>query len=120
MAYREMVQDRLKAMAIGVALLCNKLPVGLANRAYVSQVIRSSSSSAANYRAACRAKSPRDFLNKLKIVEEELDETIFFLEMLYEINASLQENLKPLIKEASELLAMTVAAIKTTRAKFDR
>lgn len=119
MAYKEVVQSRLKTMAIGVAVLCDKLPGGLANRAYASQVIRSSSSSAANYRAACRAKSVKDFINKLKIVEEELDETIFFLEMLCAINTALEQAIEPLMKEASELLAMIVSAIKTTRAKFE-
>jgi four helix bundle protein len=119
MAYMEVVQGRLKTMAIGVAVLCDKLPGGMANRAYASQVIRSSSSSAANYRAACRAKSVKDFINKLKIVEEELDEIIFFLEMLCEVNTPFQECSKPFMKAAPEHLAMIGSAIKTTKAKFD-
>ena len=69
----------------------------------------------ANYRAAQRGKSTADFINKLKIVEEEADETLFFLELLLEINQSLKPRINPLHKEGSELLAITVASIKTAR-----
>lgn len=61
------------------------------NKNYSNQLVRCSSSVGANYRAACRAKSTADFLNKLKIVEEELDETMFFLELLEEFNPNEKE-----------------------------
>jgi four helix bundle protein len=76
---------------------------------------RSSSSVGANYRAACRGKSKADFLNKLKIVEEELDETLFFLELLEEFNPELKEKIEIIHKEGNELLSIIVAAINTLR-----
>lgn len=70
----------------------------------------------ANYRAACRAKSKADFINKLKIVEEECDESLYWMELIVAAKLIPKSKLGPLIKEAGELLSITVAAIKTTRA----
>lgn len=78
--------NRTKRFTIDVINICNKLPRVTAINVLSSQLIRCSSSIGANYRAACRAKSSADFINKLKIVEEETDETIYFLELLKEIN----------------------------------
>jgi len=75
----EEMKRRTKMFAINVARLTQKLPDNAINRAYKGQIIRSSSSVGANYRASRRAKSKPDFINKLKIVEEELDESLFFL-----------------------------------------
>lgn len=80
-------------------------------------MIRCSSSVGANHRAACRAKSNADFINKLKIVEEELDETLYFLDLVKEINGGKIEIINPIEKEANELLAIYVASIKTLRLK---
>lgn len=80
------LQKRFKALSVKTAKLCLRLPYNPVNKVYVDQIIRSSSSSAANYRAACRPKSKRDFINKLKMVEEELNKTVFFYEMLAEFN----------------------------------
>jgi four helix bundle protein len=65
------LKRRLKLLAINTAKLCTRLPYNAANKVYIDQVIRSSSSSAANYWSACRAKSTPDFVNKLKTVEDE-------------------------------------------------
>jgi four helix bundle protein len=72
---------------------------------------------AANYRSVGRAKSKPDFINKLKIVEEEGDESQFFLEVLEEINSNqeLIAEIKRLIKEADEIVAIVVASLKTSR-----
>lgn len=110
------LKNRFKKFAISVAKLIQSLPSNTINNAYCNQLIRSSSSSAANYRAACRGKSPADFINKLKIVEEELDESVFFLEMLEEFNSGKTTEIQTLVREANELLAITVKSIKTTRA----
>lgn len=110
------LKNRFKRFAISVAKLILSLSSNTINSAYCNQLIRSSSSSAANYRAACRGKSSADFINKLKIVEEELDESIFFLEMLEEFNSGKATEIQTLVKEANELLAITVKSIKTTRA----
>ncbi|MHA7128038.1 four helix bundle protein [Algoriphagus namhaensis] len=108
---------RTKQFAIDVWRLCSKLPHSREFNGYVNQIIRSSSSVAANYRAVTRAKSKADFINKLKIVEEEADESQFFLEVIYEINDNLElsPEIKRLIKESNELVAIVVASIKTAR-----
>ena len=110
---KEDLIKRLKQLAIKTARLCLKLPLTVINRAYIGQIVRSSSSSAANYRAACRGKSKADFINKLRIVEEELDETMFFYEMLAEFNPEIKVELRELYKEADELLSITIASIIT-------
>jgi four helix bundle protein len=90
----------------------------MVNKAYGMQLVRSSSSVGANYRAARRAKSDADFLNKLKICEEEADESIYFLELLKVFNPGVAENIDRLAKEATELLKILVASIITTREKL--
>lgn len=77
---------RTKQFAIDVWYLCSKLPNNREFNNYVNQLLRCSSSVAANYRASQRAKSTADFINKLKIVEEEADESHFFLELISEVN----------------------------------
>ena len=113
------LKKRLKVLAINTAKLCLKLPINQANKVYTGQVIRSSSSSAANYRAACRGKSKPDFVNKLRIVEEELNESMFFYEMLAEFNEPFKKELRELYKEANELLSIIVASINTTNKNID-
>jgi four helix bundle protein len=112
---KEELKKRFKDFAINVAHFINLLPYSLANKAYSGQLIRSSSSCAANYRAAIRAKSNADFINKLKIVEEETDESIFFLELLLEMNQTEEVKISGLIKEGNELLSIIVASLKTLR-----
>jgi four helix bundle protein len=109
------LKKRFMEFAINVALLIQKLPKSTINSAYGNQLVRSSSSPGTNYRAALRGKSTADFLNKLKIVEEELDESLYFLELLHYFNPDLRPELTELIKEANELLAITVTSIKTTK-----
>ena len=88
------------------------------------QIVRAASSVGANYRSACRSKSRRDFINKLKIVEEELDETIYWLQLIGATGLQPIGRLKPLIDEANELLAIIVVSIitakKNERAKSGR
>jgi len=112
---QEMIR-RTKQFAIDVWHLCSKLPHSREYNSYVNQVIRSSSSVAANYRAVGRAKSKADFINKLKIVEE-ADESQFFLEVIGEINTNLElsPEIARLIKEADELVAIIVSSLKTAR-----
>ena len=87
----------------------------MAGRALASQVVRSGTSVAANYRAACRAKSTADFIAKMGIVEEEADETLFWLELLEESELVRTAKLTAIKQEANELIAITVASIKTAR-----
>ena len=112
------LQKRLKSLAVKTGKLCIKLPFNPANKVYIDQIIRSSTSSAANYRSACRAKSKADFVNKLKIVEEELDETMFFYEMIAEFNSELKKELRELFIEANQLLSIIVASINTVNSNI--
>ena len=112
------LQKRLKSLAVKTGKLCIKLPFNSANKVYIDQITRSSASSAANYRSACRAKSKADFVNKLKIVEEELDETMFFYEMIAEFNSELKKELRELFIEANQLLSIIVASINTTNSNI--
>ena len=81
------------------------------------QLIKASTSVAANYRASCRAKSKADFINKLKIVEEESDESLFWLEFIADLNLMDFKLLENLQKEANELVAIFTAAVKTSKNK---
>ncbi len=108
------LKHRTKQLAINTGQLCLKLPFNPVNKVYIGQVIRSSASGGANYRAACRAKSKADFINKLRIVEEELDESMFFYEMLAEFNEDFKNELRNLYKEANELLSITISSINTS------
>ena len=82
---------------------------------YKRQLIRCSSSVGANYRAACRAKSTKDFLNKLKIVEEELDESLFFIELIKELSKKPDEKWNSIYSEGEVLLKIIVASILTVK-----
>lgn len=106
----------LKKRTFEIALA---LPYNLINRAYLNQIIRSSSSIGANYRAAQRAKSTNDFINKLKIVEEENDETIYFLELLLVFNPDHSNNIISLINEGTELLKIIVSSINTIKERLN-
>lgn len=101
--------------AIAVARLTEKLPDTQVNRIYKGQIIRSSSSVGANYRASRRAKSKPDFINKLKIVEEELDESLFFFELLIEFNKPFEAEINDLYKEGETLLKIIVSTIVSSR-----
>ena len=88
------MKRRTKMFAINAAKLTQKLPSTPVNKVYNGQLIRSASSVGANYRASRRAKSKPDFINKLKIVEEELGESLFFLELLEIFNKSFELEIK--------------------------
>ena len=112
---KEALKNRTKKYAIDCWNLCAKFPVSREYNAFCRQLIRSSSSVGANYRAACRAKSNADFIHKLKIVEEEADESMYFLELFLEISDRENKEINRLHKEGNELLSIVVASIKTVR-----
>lgn len=112
---KEQLKRRTKLFAIETAKLLVALPYSIINKNYSNQLIRSSSSVGANYRAALRAKSKADFINKLKIVEEELDESIYFLELLSEFNEAFIPAIHELCREGNELLSIIVASLRTLR-----
>lgn len=106
---------RTKKFAIDCWLYCEQVPKSREYNAFVNQLIRSSSSVGANYRASQRAKSKADFIYKLKIVEEEVDESIYWLEIIEEINKTKSQKLNALKKEGNELLAIMVVSINTAK-----
>ena len=112
------LEDRTTEYAKRVIRLCRALPKDSINSRLSGQVVGSAGSVGANYRAACRAKSGRDFLNKLKIVEEELDETMYFIELIVEIKPELNEIWKKSYDESEELLKIMVKSIGTVREKI--
>jgi len=109
------LKKRTKAFALRILKLVDALPKTTAGRALASQIVRSGTSIAANYRAACRAKSTADFIAKMGIVEEEADGTLFRLELLEDSKLVPAAKLTAIKQEANELIAITVASIKTAR-----
>ncbi len=107
--------DRTREFAIRIINMTGHLPDNLSSEVIKGQIIRSVTSLGANYRAACRSKSKRDFINKLKIVEEETDETLFWLEMIEEADLIKREKLINLKEENQELLAIFVSSLKTAK-----
>ena len=106
---------RTKNIALRIIKLIESLPKTLANDVISKQLLRAGTSIGANYRAACRGKSTEDLLHKLAIVEEEADESIYWIELLIESGAVTEKKLTPLITEINEIVAMTVASMKTIK-----
>jgi four helix bundle protein len=107
---------RNRKFAIEVLLTIDVLPNNRIYDALARQLVRSSTSVGANYRAACRAKSTKDFINKLKIVEEEIDESSYFLDLLHEIDkGQFKQKLNSLLNESNQLTAIYVASLKTAK-----
>ena len=109
------LKRRTKAFALRILKLVDAMPKTTAGRALASQIVRSGTSVAANYRAACPARSTADFIAKMGIVEEESDETLFWLELLEESEVVSATKLAAIKQEANELIAITIASIKTAR-----
>ena len=113
------LQGRTKQFALRVIRLVNALPGTQPGRVIGNQLLRSATSVAANYRAACRARSRADFVYKLGIVEEEADESLFWLELLVEADLMPAARVQDLIQEANELTAIFVASRKTAKSKIE-
>ena len=107
------MKQRTKAFALRILKLADALPRSRSGNAVANQVVRSGTSVAANYRALCRSKSRADFINKTSIVEEEADETCFWLELIVDGELLTKSRIQPLLQEAGELTAMLVASRKT-------
>jgi four helix bundle protein len=114
----EELKKRMRSFAIDIIRLVHTLPNQNATRMIGSQLLRCGTSVGANYRAACRARSAADFVAKLKIVEEECDEAIYWMELLHAMKIADDGTIAPLTNEAGQLLRIVVASIKTSRAKF--
>ncbi len=117
---KEELLKRTKDFALRVIKAVQALPEDRVGDVLGRQLLRCGTSVGANYRAACRAKSTADFINKLKIVEEECDESIYWMELIVQSGLIRVGRLAKLNAEANELLAITVAALRTTRASANR
>jgi four helix bundle protein len=110
------LQDRTKEFALRIVRAFSQLPKTEEARVLGRQFLRSGTSVAANYRAACRARSAADFISKISIVTEEADETLFWLELVIEGKLVRSENLEPLVAECEELLRIFSASLATAKA----
>jgi four helix bundle protein len=117
---KEAVKRRTKQFALRVIRLTESLPKGETAEVLGRQLLRSGTSVGANYRAACRAKSTADFISKMGTVEEETDESLYWMELLIEAGIVKSERLDSLMKETDELLAITVASINTAKRRIGR
>lgn len=104
---------RTKQLELAVIRMTEKFPETRLAWVVKDQILRSALSVGANYRAVCRAKSDKDFINKMRIVEEEADETAYWLEIIEESDLLKSDDLRELKREVNELVAMVVASIRT-------
>jgi four helix bundle protein len=106
---------RTKQFALDVIALVESLPRTQTAQVLGRQLLRSATSVGANYRAACGARSAPDFVSQMGIVEEDADESLFWFELLIGSHLVAPEQLAPLTQEGHEIVAMTVASIRTKR-----
>ena len=109
------LKDRTKRFALGVVKLVEKLPNDQVSKVLGGQLLRCGTSVGANYRAVCRAKSTADFISKFGTVEEEADESGFWLDLLVDAGKLSPSAANPLITESDELTAIAIASINTAR-----
>ena len=114
------LQGRFKRFGLAIIRMTEKLPNCRAANLISNQIIRSGTSPGANYRAACRSRSNAEFVAKLGIVEEELDETLYWLELLTEGGFLPAAEAESLSKEGNELLGITISSIRTAKRSGSR
>jgi len=114
------LQDRTKKFAVRIIKAFARLPKKEPERVIGRQFLRSGTSLAANYRAACRARSAADFVSKISVVTEEADETLFWLELLVEAELVKLSLIESLMSECTELVKIFAASVSTARAKTRR
>jgi four helix bundle protein len=111
------LKNKTKRIAIRVIRLVESLPKNATTDVIGKQLLRSVTSVGANYRAACRAKSSSDMIAKLAIVEEETDESMYWIELLIELNLVASDRVADIMRELNEIVAIMVSSIKTLRAR---
>lgn len=113
------LKNRTKQFTINILNFAESLEYSIVKKIIVNQIAKSGSSVGANYRSACRGRSDAEFLSKMNIVLEETDETLFWLEVVAEMNWKNNDELKILLKEANELTAIFVTIIKNTKNRIN-
>ena len=111
----EDLKKRTKQYALRIIKLVNAMPQTSAGRTIGNQIIRCGTSVGANYRAACRARSKAEFIAKLGIVIEEIDESAFWLEVIIESNLVKRKLIEPLLQETNEIIAIMISSSKSTK-----
>jgi len=111
----EALKERFRQFSLRIIKMVDSMPNTIAANAIAKQVIRSGTSPAANYRAACLAKSDKDFVNKLKIVEEEIDETSHWISLIIDAEMIPAARLQPLYDESIELRRIVIRSIVTVK-----
>ncbi len=106
-------KQRTKYLALRIIKMVEALPKTKTADVLGRQLIRSGTSIGANYRAACRGKSTADVIAKLRIVEEEADESAYWMELLIGAELIAESRLSELLRETNEIVAMAVASIRT-------
>jgi four helix bundle protein len=109
------LRTRTRGFALRVIRLAESLPDTPTARVIRNQILRCGSSVGANYRAACRAKSKPDFVSKMGTVEEEADETIYWMELLIDTGIVNRKRIADLMNEADQILSIVIASIKTAK-----
>lgn len=117
---RKAFQERTRRFALDAIRLVEGLPRSQTAAVLGKQLIRSATSVAANYRAACRARSDAECLAKLGIVEEEADESMFWIEMVRDTNLASEATLAALLDESNQIVAIIVTSIKNLRARTSK
>jgi four helix bundle protein len=112
------LEGRLKQFAFSIVKLCNNFHSDTVSSVIQRQLIRSAFSAAANYRAATRAQSPKSFCSKLSISYEEIDESLFWLECIFDLKIINSESLENVRMEADELVRILGASRKTIQSKL--
>src|SRR5690242_1294211 len=110
-------KDRTKQLALRVIRMIEVLPPGRTTDVIGKQILRSATSVTANYRAACISRSDAAMIAKLDIVLEEVDETLFWEELLVDSGLVAESRMAELLAETREITAMTIASLKTLRAR---
>lgn len=116
---QEEMKARTKEFALRVLKVVQSLPPNLVTDSIGKQLLRSGTSVGANYRASCRAKSIPDFIHKLSIVEEEADESIYWMELLVEAQLVKENLLKNLMDEGNQIVSIVVSSIKSSKEKIN-
>jgi len=114
---KDELSDRTKGFALRVIKLVDDLPNTSEGRVIRNQLVRCGTSVGANYRAAKRAKSTADFISKMGTVEEETDESMYWMELIVEAGLMKDDRIPDLYREADEILAMVVASIRTAKGR---
>ena len=114
---QQLLRERTLEFALRILRLYRSLPFAVDAQVLGKQLVRSGTSVGANYRAACRARSKKEFSAKIGIVVEEADETVYWLELLMQSGLVKPDRLSELLKEARELTALFTAAFATAHSR---